>query len=1234
MMSFGRSSLASCFLLFVSLSAFSQSRNTGEIRGTVSAAGAVVQGATVTLTNIDTGETKGFVSNKDGIYDTVSTPAGNYNISFTAKGFKKLVRGPIPLQVDVITEDAALEVGAVTETVTVEAGGAPLVETETGQQGAIMDFKTISELPQSGGGITGADWASFNIYLPGAGGTTNGRTSQAGGAWNAGDAVSINGNLPNFGNFLQDGASTLLPASYNNDDEIFETIQEVQINTSSFTAQYGMGGVMFNQISKSGTNGWHGSGYEFFSQNFLNANTYFGDQQPKLTTNNLNPTGPLIPNPAAQVPYLRYDQFGASVGGPIIKNKLFFFFDIDRIVNNTVYNNGTNNFATVPTAAMEAGDFTGMQTVYDPLTTVVTTNGSGQVTNVTRAPFSSECGGLNMIPNGTNCGGIPSRIDPVAAAIMTSKYGWPTVAQGVGTCNTANGNPNECTSNFYNAPKTPAPVHRYFGRLDYDLSKNHRIMFSISQKDNPGVDNGLFTCPLNCGSGDVDGWNTQVSETWTVTPTIVNEIRMGYTKQGNWFQSQSLGLNPATAFGLQGTHFNQFPFIGNSSIYNGFGGPDNVSTLSPATDAIYIENSFDPSDMVTLVKGRHVLHFGIEVLMAEGNTTAWGSNSAGNYGFTGQYTAAAVCTPPAPPATLPTCGVSTGSTGAGFADFLLGNVQGWAAQNENATGMRLKSPQAFAQDDWKIKPNLTLNLGLRWEGNTGMSEQANRLGDFDQNLVNTTGPFAGTLGSIWIAPQDNRTTLQKPVWNIFLPRVGFAWSLKNDTVVRGGVGFFAYNYSMDLYGGEGGAQMGFGTTSQGSNSDPLSAVGDTGWISGTGNTTPLYLSSSAAMMANALPYIQGSKNPASYTTNPVFSPPYEPYNIRPGEIWEWNLAVEHQFAKDFAVSAAYVGSHGANLQYVTNANQITNPALLNSNDVSACNGATPATIAASPSTCARPYPAFGGLSGSNFNAISNYNSLQLDVRKRYTRGLTFDVNYAWSHFLDDQDSAGWGSTAGAQAWQIGNSLSSNYGNSNFDIPQALKGTAVYELPFGTGKPFMNQNAVTDAVLGGWSLSGTFIYQSGTPFTVQDSGDNDYSQAGTAFANPIAGMNPMSGSCPTVNGVPGAKVHTVTCWFNYAAFETPAEQGNGSFGYGRRNTLFGPKLSDVNLSLAKTWHYKERAGLTLRADFVNVMNHPSFSLPGTGGPNGNPDVSSTTSSANITQLANGPRTIQLGARINF
>ncbi|MGH9446523.1 MAG: carboxypeptidase regulatory-like domain-containing protein, partial [Terriglobia bacterium] len=702
----------------------------------------------------------------------------------------------------------------------------------------------------------------------------------------------------------------------------------------------------------------------------------------------------------------------------------------------------------------------------------------------------------------------------------------------------------------------------------------------------------------------VNGVNTQVTDEWTINPSTVNEFRFGYTRQGNFFLSDSVGLNPQTEYGLQDTHFNQFPQMG------GFGGPDAVNTLSPATDAIYVENSFDPSDVVTLIHGKHILKFGVEVLISQGNTTAWGANSSGNYGFTGQYTAG-----------VSNGALNTGTAGSGFADYLLGNVENWSAENQFITGMRMKSPQAFVQDDWKVKPNLTVNLGLRWTGNTGMSEVDNRLGDFDQNVINTVGPFAGTAGSLWFAGQDARTTLQKPVWNIFLPRAGFAWLVKPHTTIRGGAGFFAYNYSMDLYGGEGGAQMGFGAALQGSNSDPDAAAGDTGWIAGTGNTSPLYLSSSAAMMANALPYHQASRNPGSYITTPVFSPPYEPYDISPGEIWQWTLSVEHQFANNFMVSVSYVGSHAENLQFVTNGNQITNPALLNPLDISACNGATPASIAADPSTCERPYPAFGGLGGSNFNGISNYDSLQLVVQKRFSNGLTFNANYAWSHMLDDQDSAGWGSTAGAQDWQIGNNPAANYADANFDTPQALKGTALYDLPFGAGRTFLNRNPAADAVIGGWRVSGTFILQSGNPFTVLDNGVNDYSQAGNVFANPAGGVSALSGSCPN-----GAAVGTLSCWFNPAAFETPAQQGNGAFGVGGRNTLFGPRLFDVDLSLGKTWRYKERFGFTLRGDFVNAFNNPSFTLP-------NNDVSSS-GVATVTGVANNARTIQLGARFSF
>ena len=1174
-----------CLVFFPARLALAQNTNTGEIRGTVTdPSGAVVPGVTVTLTNIDTGVTKDFTTNGAGIYDTVSTPAGNYNITFSKEGFKKSVIGPVVLQVAVITEDTVLQVGAVTQEVEVVSGGAPLLSTESGQQGTIMVAKTIDELPQLGAGITGNDWANFNIYLPGAGGTTDGRNAMSRGAWDAGDAISINGNLPNFDNFLQDGASTILPASYNNDDAIFDTLSEVQVNTSSFSAQYGMGGVVFNQITKGGTNAFHGSAYDYTQNDAFNAAGYYNNQAPLTEINPLNPSGPQIPNPSHAVPRERYDQFGGTIGGPIIKNKFFFFFDVDRIVNNSI---GTG-FVTLPTAAMEAGDFTNMYPIYDPLTTT----GSGKT--LSRTQFLN-----NQIPSG--------RFDPVSKAIMASKYTWPTAPQGVGTCAAAPYQ-YDCVNNAFLAQPGASPVHRYFGRLDYNVSEKNRINFSITQKDNPATDNGILPCPLDCGSGDVDGYNTQITDTWTISPTTVNEFRFGYTKQGNWFISDTVGLNPGSAFGLQDTHFNQMPFIGNSSIWGGFGGPDAVTTLAPATDAIYIENSFDPSDVMTLIHGKHILKFGVEVLMSEGNTTAWGSNSAGNYGFSGQYTAG-----------VSNGALNTSTAGSGFADFLLGNVQAWSATNQWLNGMRMKSPQAFIQDDWKVKPNLTINLGLRWTGNTGMSEEHNRYGAFDSNLINAVGPLAGTAGSVWFAGQDNRTTLEKPIWTFFLPRAGFAYTLKNNTTIRGGAGFFVYNYSMDLYGGEGGP-LGFGTTFNGSNSDPNSSAGDTGWIAAP-NTTPLYLSSSAGMMANALPYVGASRNPASYITNPVFSPPYDPYNVEPGQIYEWTLAVEHQFAKDYVLSVAYVGSRASHLAYNTDGNQITNPALLSPTDVAGCNGATLATPLTGPHACARPFPAFGGLGGYNYNAKSNYNSLQIDLRKRTSHGLNFDVNYAWSHMLDDQDSAGWGSTAGATLWQIGNNPAANYGNSNFDIPQALKGTVFYELPFGTGKPYMNKGKALDATLGGWRLAGTFIVQHGTPFTVLDYGVNDYAQAGNVFANPISGVSPHSGSCPN-----GAAVGTLSCWFNPAAYETPAEQGNGAFGIGGRNTLFGPKLVNIDLSLAKTWRIAERVGITLRADFVNAFNHPSFDLP-------NNDVSSS-GVATITSVQNAPRSIQLGAKVTF
>jgi hypothetical protein len=295
--------------------------------------------------------------------------------------------------------------------------------------------------------------------------------------------------------------------------------------------------------------------------------------------------------------------------------------------------------------------------------------------------------------------------------------------------------------------------------------------------------------------------------------------------------------------------------------------------------------------------------------------------------------------------------------------------------------------------------------------------------------------------------------------------------------------------------------------------------------------------------------------------------------------------------------------------------------MLNSLDTSACNGATPASIAANPNTCARPYPAWGGLGGNTYNAISNYNSLQVEVRKRYSNGLFFDANYVWSHMLDDQDSAGWGSTGGNQNWEIGNNPALNYANSNFNVPNSLKGVASYELPFGIGRTYLNKNTALDAALGGWRLSGTLIYQDGSEYTMWVNSGNDYSQAGTWYPNVVPGTSPH------LNGVNIGNVassHPTATWFNTAAFAQPAA---GTFGNQGRDSLRGPHLNDINLSFGKTFHYKERFQFELRGDFINAFNHPSFGVP-------NSNVIAGASEGTITGVANAARTIQVSGRFAF
>jgi hypothetical protein len=1131
MTSFIRWALAFCLLPFVAGTGIAQNTNSGDIRGTVTdASGAVVPGATVTVANIDTGAKKVLVTNSDGLYDTASILPGNYQITFTKDGFQKLVRGPVNLQVGIITVDGVLKVGSISEEVTVTTE-APLLKTETAEQSTTLDSHTMINLPQAG--TNGQNWGPFAQLLPGAAGSPSQPTA-SGINGDPGIAVAVNGNLPFYDNFLQDGASTNLPISQNVDIATFETISELQVSTSTFSAQYGIGGAVFNQITKSGTNRFHGAGYEYFGADWIKANSYNFSSTP-------------VPKP-----FFRYDNYGGAIGGPIIKDKLFFYFNIDKIYSK---GGGATQTATVPTAAMRAGDFTGMPTIYDPATPIV--GGS-------RTSFLAETG-KNAIP--------ANRFDSVAKALQ-AYYPAPNTPGQVP--NPAF--PGVVINNYAYSSPNLAPFTKFFGRIDYNMSDKNRINFSITQRNNPGTNTNYQVCPIDCFSGDVDSYNTQVSDVYTFTTNIVNEFRFGYTRQGNWFIPYTLGKGYPQKVGLLYSKANVFPQISvsQSATASGSGGTGSVAiccsaVLQPGTNAIYIENTFEPSDVVTIIRGKHILHFGGEVLSYQGNLTPWGNIQSGDWTFTGVYTQQ---------------NNTVGAGGSAYADFLLGDVNSWGATNQPESGMRMKSPQFFVQDDVKVRPNLTLNLGLRYEDQGGWSEVLNHLGSFDPTITN---PITGTPGAMWFAGETSRTKLMKSVGDIFLPRVGFSWNPDTGrTVVRGGFGIYAITFSLDNYG----QGAGLGNNSTGSASDATGGVSPVTTLSGPGVNL---------QTGQPLPYVVDNRNPGGYNGVNV---PYNEYNLRVPTMNEWTLSIEHQLGANTVAEIAYVGSHGNHLDYPVDINQI--PVALLRPTFSKAN---------------TPYPQFGTIAGAIDESKTNYNSMQLQVNHRLTSGLSFNANYVWSHFLDDMDSGGWGGRGGTQVYEDAYSAASNYGNSNFDLRQAVKGMFVYEVPFGKGRAFLNNNTYLDQVIGGWQTSATVWWHTGQPYTVIAANNN--------AASENSGGSNESSQFLNVVGNPNPSNRTVQNWYNVNAFAQPAA---GTFGDERRNSLFGPRYSEVDFSLGKNFAIKEGIGLQFRIDSYNLFNHPSFSNPNTGESFAASGV--PTSSSSITSTANGPRAFQLNARISF
>lgn len=1110
---------AAAALLLTAGAVFAQNTNSGDIRGTATdPTGAVIPGVTVTVTDIDKGVTRTYTTNGAGLYDTGSIVPDHYTILFSKDGFANYARGPITLYVGISTVNGHLKPGSTTQTIHVNTD-IPLLQTEAGSQANTLTSHTMAQLPQ-----IGADWENFTILMPG----TAGAPSQPLGGLNSGQVNSVNGNLP-YSTVLADGATTTLPMSANSDVSIFQTVSEVKVETSSFSAQYGIGGVIYNQVSKGGTNQFHGEGYEYFQNNALNAAPYaFGAK--------------------ATVPVLRYNNFGFNVGGPIIRDKMFFFFDYDKTLQ---FGGASNGFETVPTQAVMSGDFTGFPTIYDPTTQTIV-NGKVQ-----RVSFADEYHNGNKIP--------ANMIDPVAKAIQ-SYFPAPNspgkVVNGVVTNNF-----------FYNVPGTN-PFTKYFGRLDYDITGTNRLTVSETESDNPAQFLNQGICPINCQYGDVGRNNAQVSDVWTFSPGTINEARFGFTDQLNFFTPFSLNEGFPSKLGWKFAKADTFPNININQYYN----------LAPQSNAVYKEFVFDPSDVVTLIRGRHVIHFGGEFLINRADSTAWGNLNAGTMYYNPVYTSAT--------------GVSVVNgtpTGVGYADFLLGQTQAWNAGVTPEFGARLKIPQAFVQDDIKVRPNLTVNLGLRWQGMTGFTEVKGNMASFDPTVVN---PANGSLGAMWYGTTkaNGRSRLQKGVFTTFMPRFGFSWQPAMNLVIRGGGGLYAYLWSEDTYGAGMGGEFG----SSGSYSDStngacpvvqLSSDGSTPDTTDPGCGVPGFNGKSINSLYLNAPTTPDARNGQNVS--------YNEYHTPVPKIWQYNLELQRQIGVNMVWNLAYVGSHGYSLNFPVDLNQI-HAQSLSPND--------------NPS--ARPYPLFGGINGSTNNAISNYNSLQTSFQKRLSSGLELNVNYTWSHFLDEQDSSSWGGRGGTQPWQIGYDPGANYGPSNFDIRNSFKGQMVWDLPVGKGRRFLNNNSVLAEAVGGWEMSATAIAQSGNPFTPTMNNDNSYSQGGDAGAGSY-------NQFPNVVGDTNANPHTNQEWFNINAYAQPAP---GTFGNTHRNSVYGPGLTELNASLGKNFSIWRSVVMQIRGDAINVLNHPSFGTP-------NSSIGSA-QAGQITTVTVGGRTMQLYGQISF
>jgi Carboxypeptidase regulatory-like domain len=1133
--------LASALIFFVS-SAFGQTI-TGTITGEVTdPSGAVVPGASVVAQNLDTGVATATTTNSDGLYHIDFLPIGHYQVTVQANGFARAELPPFSLEVQQTAKfDVKLTVGSATTNVSVSAA-APILNTDDPTIGSIFTANTISNLP-----LNGLDFSAVTLYMPGAVTSygTSGPTSIERSTFNS-DTPNFNGNRSQANNYTIDGID--MNETYNNlisYSPAPAAIEEMRVVTAnSPTDQGNVNGAAVELVLKSGTNQFHGSAYGYVQNYRFNANSYLNGQ----TVNSQGQPAPTPINPSTQ------SQFGGTIGGPIKRNKLFFFADY----LGARQNNGGFGKASVIPDAMRSGDFSVLLNGPNPIQLYNSLSAStvdGQ-TVYTFEPYSGDTG-------------VPI-VNPVAKFLFANPKLYPDCGPGVtnpvtpprGQCLTAT---DGIANNNYEAPyKNWVGNDQGDVKLEYDMRPGDKItgFYSNSHAYNGSTAVLDITFP---SQNLYPTWLTGAEWTHTFSPSLVNAARIGFTRT-DW--DQGVPEDPTGLFGTAGDAKVGISFP--NQRYNGFtnqglnNGLSDVGTTAESGLSV-IDNTYTYADILTWQRGKHFLSMGIDAKRYQNNYPT-GNNDGylGSLNYSGNFTSSPY---------------ATTASGYGPADFVLDRVSsGGVTLSSVNVGQRQWRAAGFAQDSFKLLPNLTLVFGLRYEYDEPWVEEQDRTGNI--NLATGQIEYAGHLpvGALPNAAICSNTACYQPNYRQWMPHLGFAYQLSERAVIRGGYGaesFFEGNsYNQRLTAIAPFLQSaGFQVSAPTATSVPTPNTAEEGF---TGSDTG----------------VQYSSSNNGYTA--------WPQNMQPAYVQEWNFTAEYALTHTLSLQAGYVGEQGQHIEDYGNVNQLT----VNNDQTSAPFYNSP-YIGVNGIDSALGVGGNGGLLITESRAMMNYNALQAVVRQRLSHGLEYTVNYTWGKAMTNSignyslfgtfNNANYGYSGAFQNYYNSHA---DYGPAGYDVTHNISAIAVYALPVGRGRQFLSgANRVTDEIVGGWKLSTAIAGYSGFPEVIIGGSNNSNSYgsnrvnqyrrlkiAGRSNANWF-GTDPSGAPCLT----PG--VDNGECAFGIPANNVFGTESNGAFR--------GPGYFNTDLSAFKDFHTIKEQTIGFRFDDFNAFNIVSYGNPDTG-----------------------------------